>query len=221
MSELGMHRFCCSPERHLFRSGLALAVYQKLYGVTHKNGWVYHSSKEALQHFFGASRKGIHNAFKLLVKHGWLEEQDANQEALSVARKMEFRPKNYRVVQHNEWALKHGAQCLDETMPWDGEEKDKLGSDLWNASTGKLQWYANQLRSLRSSGFTDEKIVAEFRSYVENVKQENDASGKYKQRGYINWKTTRWAFLKLMKGIGQERADLTAPSPSRLQRVAA
>jgi hypothetical protein len=221
MSGLGRHRFCCSVERHLFRSGLALAVYHKLYGLTSKNGWVYHTSKEALEHYFGVSSKGLYNAFKLLVKHGWLEELDADQETLYEIRKREFRPKNYRVIQHKEWVLAHAGQCLDETMPWDGEEKDKLGSDLWNVSKGNLKWYAGQLKAVRRSGFRDAELVAEFRTYVENVKHENDASGKYKQRGYINWEKARWDFVKRMMKLRQERRDLPAPVLSQSLRVAA
>jgi hypothetical protein len=217
MSTLGHHRFCCSVERHLFRSGLALAVYQKLYGLTSKKGWVFHTSKEGLQHFFGVSKNGLGNAFKLLVKLGWLEELDANPETLYEIRKQEFRPKNYRVIPHKEWVLTHPDQCLDETMPWDGEEKDRLGSDLWNVSKGNLKWFGGQLKAVRRSGFSDDEIVARFGTFVDDLKRGNDASGKYKQKGYINWEAARWAFVKWMMGLRKQRAGTPAPA----QRVAA
>src|SRR5439155_17520087 len=100
---------------------------------------------------------------------------------------------------------------LDESLPWDGEEKDKLGSNLWNASKGNLKWYAGQLKAVRRSGFSDREIVAEFVTYVENVKRENDASGKYKQRGYINWEKARWDFVKAMMKLRQQRGHVAAP----------
>jgi len=199
----GPHRFCCSVERHLFRSGLALAVYGKLYGLTSKKGWVYHTSKESLQMWFGVSQKGLSNAFKLLVKLGWLEELDADPETVYEIKKREHRSKNYRVVPHKEWVLTHQDRCTVENMPGDGETKDKLGSDLWNVSKGNLKWYASQLTAVRKSGFSDRDLVAQFRTFVEDKRRENDASGKYKQKGYINWEGVRWAFVKRMLALGK------------------
>lgn len=202
MSEYTRKDFTCAVERHLWHSGLALAIYGKLYALTVKNGGHYFSSKERFMEYLGASRDGVDKAFKLLEKQGWIEREYLDPQNTFEIRKKEYRSKDYRVVSHNEWAEKHPGQCcVKELMPWDGEEQDKLGQDLWKFSGGKLKWFANQLAALRGSGLSDAEIGSEFRTLIGNVRNENDASGRYKTKGYVYWPGVRWKFVKRMQSL--------------------
>src|SRR5437879_2111791 len=147
----------CSAERHIWRLGaLPLAIYVKLTALTYGKGNRYFSSKLNLQEFFGASEKGIYDAFRDLERTGWLTRETSLVEAgVYTARASTFRPKNYLLVTHDEWVLTHdAAACAQpDVMPWDADQKEneQLVKQLYAASDGG-RWYREMIVSLRQTG---------------------------------------------------------------------
>ncbi len=84
-----------------------------------------------------------------------------------------FKSKNYRIVKHEEWAAKHKDKCyLAEPMTWDKDPKDALALALYRESQGKVKWYPNILKGLRSTGLIDSEIVVAWCQWVKSWDKE-------------------------------------------------
>lgn len=182
----------CSAERHLWHSGLELAIYMKLLHLTWikeaKQYGVYHTSKEAMTDFLGCYYKSGAAAFLSLVDKGWLAQVGES--------KSKYKSKNYRIVPHNEWAELNPGNCLvGEVMPWDSEssDRDPLATRLYKASNGKFRFWRNQLSALRSSHLTDDAIV---KACVDLMNDEQTLPTNSKA-----WEKLRWKFVKQMQAL--------------------
>jgi hypothetical protein len=87
-----------------------------------------------------------------------------------IARK-KFKPTHYRVLSHEDWALKNPGKCTSKVQyPWTGEG-DPLGQSLWKRTCGEVRFADCQIKGLRSLGVDEGKIIEEFSVYWERTGQ--------------------------------------------------
>ncbi len=173
----------CSIERHLWKGGgVPLALYNKMYALSLKNGGLCYCSVETLAEFLGCSYNGAWISVHKLIKNGFLIPGGPEPENEYQRRAEEFDKKNYHVVSHKEWAKAHPGKCITMlVMPWNNEIADPLARRLYAASGGKTKWYAGMLKNLRKTGWTDDEIVKAWQAYLEGRKSEG--RGKFAGRG--------------------------------------
>jgi hypothetical protein len=155
-------QFYCDASWHLRKQGLAFALYTKLGAITYDKMLAtygeYWSTGEKLAEFYDADENDVTAKLRWLAREGWLER---------VGDAPIYKPKDYRYVDHKEWAKSHPGKCfVSEAQVWDDEEHDELARSLHKHSFGKTYWYPNMLAGLRSSGLCDEEIVRAWKSYL-------------------------------------------------------
>jgi hypothetical protein len=177
----------CSVEKHLFRSGLTLAVYSKMFQVAHgKNGiGKWHGTLQTLADFFHVSYNSVWRSVRKLRELGFLEDDGPGPKDLWEMRTRDHDHKIYKVIRHKDWQASHPGECEErEYMPWDSETADPLAVSLWNISGGRVKWYRNQLAALRSSGLADDELVRAW----EGFREVNES-----------WRAAQWRFIREMK----------------------
>ena len=181
-------QYHCSPEWHLarlVRTPLAGLLYSFAARISKTSGR-FHASVVGVAFYFDVSRWKVQRAIQALLKSGFFI--CVNREA--------FRPSEYRVVSHRDWAAAHPGQCaVRETFPWSGEAGDPLGKRLWNASGGKIKYMPFQLTALRNTGRTDDQIAGAFDEFVAAEKARREAGGWHGR-----WKTVHPLFLQWLTG---------------------
>lgn len=191
---------CCS-EVHLHKSGLALAVYNKIGALTNggENGKVYFTTLEPLADLFGVAPNSIWRVVTLLCKEGFLEKSAMNGGSEQADC---FQSKRYRYVGHTEWASKNPGKCYESLDPnWD-DLGDPLARELWQVSAGNTRWYTNQLVCLRSTNWDDQKIVAEWKSHLAQLEKPCYFKGQ--------WKSAQGKFLRKLKQLAKPNGDTPA-----------
>ena len=189
--------FRCGPERHLWASGLQLAIYEKMAGVTwvkaRQTYGVYHSSIQNLADYFGVFRQSAQRAIASLVECGWLAQVEPKYMGNVSVRRLRADAnghKDYRVVSHEEWLEGHpNAKCcfVPDSMPWDSEKKDSLALALHRESKGHVRWYPNLLKALRKTGETD--------ATIETAYHENVATMENEPRTSRGWQSNAFKFV--------------------------
>lgn len=175
-------RFHCSPEFHFAQNSLAGLLYSWARRLSKSSGR-FHASQESIAVYLAVSRWTIARAINYLVKLGFFEP--INEER--------FHPAVYRVLEHTEWVKKHPGQCaVKETFPWSGEDSDRLGRDLWNASGGKVKYQPFQLSALRKTGLSDDEIVHAFRHLIDKENRRRQDGGWRGRWGRIPFRFLSW-----------------------------
>lgn len=191
----------CDAERHLKHSGLALAIYMKLRGVTwdkeRRIYGTYYSSIQNLADYFGVKRESASRAVTELIESGWVEIVERRDPMKSGhAHKVEMqRSKDLHPITHDEWVEQHGdAHCHKALpMPWDNEKKDRLAIDLHRASKGHVKWYAGTVKGLRNTGALDDEILRAYQAHVAAMEKEPKTA-----RG---WQSNAWKFVADFKKL--------------------
>jgi hypothetical protein len=152
--------FKCSTAWHLRSSGLYLAVYDLLGGVTNGGKNEFFSSIHQVSVYFEADYETTRRVFKGLRKLGFIELL-ANG--------------NFKYIEHDAWTEKRPDQCYwRETLHWQNDT-DPLVGKLYAVAGGKLRLVEQTVVGLRKFG-TDEEIEALFRREV-------DAANAQRARG--------------------------------------
>lgn len=152
--------YCCS-EWHFARlrgrgSNITPIVYTLALNFS-KNTGVFNIAAGNLADFFGVEVKNVQRAYLHLVRLGFFEVLH-RERGTSV---------KYRVLKHRDWAAKHPGSCAERIeMPWEDEEKDKLGQRLYAISGGRYRTYANFLKGMRNTGHDDNAIETLFREFI-------------------------------------------------------
>ena len=185
--------FICTAERHLWRSGLALAIYSKISALSWnsatKEHGRYFTSVEMMSEYLGADYSATYKAFQLLKQKGWLEKELG---------KNPFKSKDYKIITHEARRLFYPDECFArEGMVWDDEEsKDRLGVLLFKTSFGRMKLYANHLAALRSTGLADDAIILACASFIEQLSpRPADKKG---------WKRAMYQFINSVKKLKPE-----------------
>jgi hypothetical protein len=192
---------CCS-EVHLHKSGLALAVYNKIGALTKggENGGTYFTTLEPLADLFSVSPNSIWRVATWMTKIGFLEKLPSTNKSERAADC--FLSKQYRYVSHDEWAGNNPGQCYEALDPnWD-DLSEPLAKELWKSSKGNTRWYLNQLACLRNTGWNDDRIVEEWEDHLAQLEKPCVYRGQ--------WKSAQGTFLKKLKQLAQPSDDTPA-----------
>lgn len=157
-------------------------------GFPRKSG-VFSPSAENVAIYFGVHRNTVQRALDELASAEFLELWQVER----------FAPNAYHIVDHKEWAKRHPGQCVKKSpFPWEGEG-DPLGRELHAISGQRVKFLPNQTVALRKFGLSDDRIKAEFRTFLE----ESDYEGK-------RWKYAYYDFLKCLRMFTASRPASTA-----------
>jgi hypothetical protein len=133
--------FKCCAAWHLRKSGLYLAIYDLLGGLTAGGESDFFSSINHVAKYFETDYETTRRVFTNLRKMGWLKYDDAGK---------------LWYVPHDAWAQEHPDKCnTRELLPWQ-VETDPLVGALFAASSGKLRIRENQIKGVRKHGSDDE-----------------------------------------------------------------
>jgi hypothetical protein len=161
-----MNPFYCSWEWHLGAcdSRFAPLLYSRGCRLSSKSEAFYPSAPSIANHFC-KDRTTVFKALQELVRMGWAE----------VLQREPGKPVVYRFVDHEEWARNHPDLCTEkDVMPWEGEG-DPLGREMYAVSGGRAKFLPYQMIGLRKSGFSDQQIVSEFRTFLDRNPQTGSA----------------------------------------------
>jgi hypothetical protein len=176
------NKFKCDVNRHLWRRGLALAIYQKAGGITKGGVSGYFGDTALMAEFLGANKTVVRRMFALLHRAGWLVVVP-NEDSRKAVKKTQAK-KTRRWVSHEEWAKSHPGECVnveESLMPWSADADPFVGQ-LWAAMEGKLRMYESLIIHARTCGRPDTEIVAAI-SEAWKVRNAKKARGEYQGTG--------------------------------------
>jgi hypothetical protein len=174
--------FHCDAQRHLWRHGLALAIYEKVGAITRGGKTLYFTDTSRMALFFDANPAAVRRTFAALDNAGWLVVEGKDGSLKSVKGRGSI--KSRRWVSHDVWAKANPGKCavVDEYLaPWAGEADPMVG-DIYAAMGGKIRIYESLLKHARSCGRTDSEIVAALAANWRAAK-ERKARGDYTRVG--------------------------------------
>ncbi len=157
--------FHCSWEWHLARlSSVCSLIYPFAFRLSGGNETEllhrrFFASADSLAAYFGYSACQVRRGLKELEVVGFFQLIARNK----------FKPTQFRVLSHNDWASKHKGKCtMKVEFPWAGEG-DPLGQSLWRMSGGLVKFGDFQVRNLRNLEVDENKIVDEFSTFWEQT----------------------------------------------------
>ncbi len=157
--------FKCSPAWHLWRHGLALAIYLRAGTITNGGKTEFFAKVETLKNYFGSSYEAARRARCLLVSNGWLSPVP-NDEGY------------FYFVTHDAWAILFPNKCCErDLLPWSGDADPFIGK-LWAAAGGRFRAKPHFLLGVRKYG-TEEEILAVFNEELEAAKVKRMSGDKY------------------------------------------
>jgi hypothetical protein len=174
--------FKCDVTRHLWRYGLALAIYQKVGQITNGGQRTFHADTAPLAEFFGANKAYVRRMFAVLDRAGFLVV--VRNEDTRKAVKKDRAKKIRRWISHEEWAKSHDGECVkvdERLMPWSADA-DPLCGKLWSVFEGKIRIYEALLTYARSCGRSDDEIE-DAMSQAWQAAKARKARGEYEGTG--------------------------------------
>jgi hypothetical protein len=144
---------CCATW-HLWRQGLALAIYQRAGALTNGGKTDFFAKRETIAKYFGANYEATRRAFLVLINNGWLEVLPDD-------------PKNLKWIDHEQWAFKtNWEKCIVQDLnPWHGEADPFIGR-LFAVAGGRFRTKPHWILGVRQHGWTDEEILELFRKEI-------------------------------------------------------
>jgi hypothetical protein len=136
----------CSAGNHLWRHGLALAIYNKAGALTN-NGEVprtFFAKRETLAKFFDASYNAVCNAVKYLRDEKWLLPTEKEN--------------HFLYARHDDWAAKNPGKCMARDLVPYQEEADPFVGKLFAIARGSLKVKEHWIIGMRKNA-TDEEIL--------------------------------------------------------------
>jgi hypothetical protein len=177
----------CSSEFHLARmkSTLAPLVYSLALRLSKRSG-VFSASLVTLADYFGHDYSTVWRAVQELVTAGFFDLISAES----------FQHSTYRVIKHEEWAKANPGSCCEKiAFPGEG---DKLGVDLYAVCGGRVKFFPNQLKALRSTGLADDAILGHWKAFLE--------ADEMLFVGERAWRAKFYHFLNLLRASSKEAA---------------
>jgi len=155
----------CSAGNHLWRYGLALAIYNKAGALTNNGDpdRTFFAKRETLTKFFGSSYNAVCNAVKRLRKDGWLLDTDKEN--------------HYLYVSHEAWEKLHPGKCVARDLVPYQEEADPFVGKLFALAHGSLRVKEHWVVGMRKLA-SEEVILEMFAAEVAEAKARRK-EGKY------------------------------------------
>jgi hypothetical protein len=143
--------FECCAAWHLRKSGLYLAVYDLIGGITNGGDRDFFSTIHRVSNYFGTDYETTRRVFKGLRKMGWLRKLDDGK---------------LYYTSHSIWLETHKAACAKrELLSWQ-DDTDPLVQELYGISSGKLRLFEKNVVKVRTHA-TDEEILRRFKAEIE------------------------------------------------------
>ena len=154
--------YFCTSEWHLARlQPSAALIYPFALYLAHDSKR-FSVSATGLAEYFDRDESTIRRGYNALEKLGFFVKTIQGT----------FNSSVYRVLTHQEWATTHPNQCPEKLEnPWDKQENDPLGQELYFASGCRVKWLPFQVNTLRNLGIQDHEIVEKFEIYYEQTGQ--------------------------------------------------
>src|SRR5580700_6902786 len=194
-----MNPFHCSWEWHLVHCDSRLAPLLYSWGCRlSSKSEAFYASVPSISNHFGKDRTTVFKALQELVAMGWAE----------VLQREPGKTVVYRFLDHEEWARNNPDCCTEkDVMPWEGDG-DPLGRELYAVSGGRAKFLPHQMTGLRKSGFPDQQIVSEFRTFLDR----NPQTGSARERVYYKFYRHILRLAKDLYKAAAERNSCNDPS---------
>jgi hypothetical protein len=154
--------FACCAAWHLRRSGLWLAIYDFLGGLTHGGETPFYSSIQKVAVFFGSDYETTRRIFKKLRNNGWLE---LRKDGLLY------------YVPHEKRAQKYKDCHQRQMVSWQNETDPLLGL-LYGIAGGRLKLTESALKHIRKYCGSDARIAELYQQEI-NAATDRKARGEY------------------------------------------
>jgi hypothetical protein len=178
--------FNCSYAWHYRKSGLYLAIYYMIGGVTSGGKTPFFSTIENVAKYFDANYETVRRIIHQLVKEGWLKEK----------------PDGWWWVGHKDWVKTHPNKCcVRAELVWESEADPFVGK-LYAIAGGKLKLYRNNIAGI--------KALAEEDEILELYRREIDAASESRARGVYEGTSPKacfWAVYNLLKKLKSAREE--------------
>lgn len=140
----------CSAGNHLWRHGLALAIYDKAGALTNngEEGRTFFANRTTLSKFFGASYNAVCKAVKHLRTEKLFQATDKEN--------------HFLYIPHDTWAFLNTGRCVGRDLAHYQEETDPFVGELYALAQGSLrvkEHWVNGLKKLAS----EEEILEMFK----------------------------------------------------------
>jgi hypothetical protein len=136
----------CSPERHLWRYGLSLAIYERVGELTNGGENEITIKRKTLSEYFGSNQESTRRAFNRLVNGGWFQPLPEKG--------------HYKFVPHDARALsKKDCKELPD-LPFWSIGADPFVGKIHAASGGKIRVMPNWLGAARQNCSEEEFLEA-------------------------------------------------------------
>ena len=190
--------FNCCAAWHLRNSGLYLAVYDLIGGITAGGKTPFFSSVKHVAIYFDADYETVRRVFKGLRKMGFL---DLNEDG------------KYLYIPHDKFVSAFPGKCnVRELLPWQSET-DPLVGKMYGAAGGKLRLMEGKVIMLRKymeqAGLSDEVVLAFFVKTLEFA-AESRKRGDYKR-------TSAYACFQHVLERAREKAKQSAEVPETVE----
>ncbi len=157
--------FKCCAAKHLWRHGLALAIYDKIGEITNGGERRYHTDTARMAVLFGASKAYVRRMFAALNRAGFLvvlkpadlDYRDGGKLLYKKERAIKLR----KYIRHDDWAKTHPGKCVvvdEQLMPWSANA-DPLWGQIYSAVDGKLRANEGLVKAARNSGVSDDVFI--------------------------------------------------------------
>jgi len=153
------YAFECSEYFHLAElSPVCSLIYGLAYKVTKGGQNTFFPSAESVGQYINRSPAQVRRGFQALETLGFFELKYSGR----------FRPNEYKVIGHTDWAKTHPKQCCVKLTYAFTADGDPLGITLWNITGGAVKFQRFQIESYRRLEPSEERIVTLFRDFWES-----------------------------------------------------
>lgn len=154
--------FKCGAYWHLRHSGLWLAIYDLIGGLTNGGELPFFSSIQRVATYFEADYETVRRVFAKMRRHGWLERRADG---------------HLYYIPHDVRAKKYPDECCKRDLVSWQNDTDPLVGKLFAIAGGRLHLYENHVKAIRFVA-TDEEFVAAYQKEFTEAKLRRE-SGNY------------------------------------------
>src|SRR6266403_975161 len=141
----------CDACWHLWRQGLAFAIYNRAGALTNGGRTPLFATVQTLTDYFGSKYEPTRRARLVLINNGWLKPIPND-------------PKNLTFVTHDAWAFETSySKCVERTLnPWHGEADPFIGR-VFATAGGRFRSKPHWILGVRQHGYSDDEVLEFFR----------------------------------------------------------
>jgi hypothetical protein len=144
---------CCTAW-HLWRQGLALAIYNRAGTLTNGGKTEFFPNIKTLSKYFGSNYESTRRARLVLINNGWLTHGTDER--------------HFNFIAHDTWAFTtNWEKCVEQDLnPWHGEADPFIGR-VFAIAGGRFRAKPHWILGVRKYGYSDDEILELFRKELE------------------------------------------------------